>query len=152
MFTLTVSIDNLDDVVMAWSEACRAMSDGAREGVAKACVEGAAEAQRLAAVKTGKMKAETTGRVITSTPGGAVGEIVAAASYSSFVEEGTAPHEIRGNPLAFEVGGETVFARRVQHPGTRSQPFMGPALQKAERVLVREAEIALEKAVEIMNQ
>lgn len=47
--------------------------------------------------------------------------VVSPAEYSSFVDEGTDPHEIRGNPyLAFfwpKTGKFEVF-RSVEHPGT----------------------------------
>jgi hypothetical protein len=42
--------------------------------------------------------------------------------YAPFVEYDTRPHEIRARPggaLRFPVGGMTVFAARVQHPGTK---------------------------------
>lgn len=38
----------------------------------------------------------------------------------NFLEEGTVPHTIRGNPLlVFQVGGKTIFTHTVSHPGTR---------------------------------
>lgn len=45
----------------------------------------------------------------------------------------TAPHVIEpraGNVLAFEMGGQTIFARRVNHPGSKipARPFMRPTL------------------------
>jgi hypothetical protein len=55
-------------------------------------------------------------------------------SYSYWVHEGTAPHVItarNGGVLAFQVGGETVFARSVNHPGTRANPFLRDALPLA---------------------
>lgn len=56
--------------------------------------------------------------------------IVAQVPYSLYVHEGTSPHVIvpkNASVLVFEVGGETVFARKVNHPGTRPQPFLTDA-------------------------
>ena len=47
--------------------------------------------------------------------------------YGLYVEFGTQPHEIRpvnAKALKFKVGGNDVFAKVVQHPGTRPQPFI----------------------------
>src|SRR5687768_16544200 len=74
-------------------------------------------------------------------------ETIASADYAVYVERGTRPHEIRprnrkalcwaasaadalltGTP---RIGGRVRFAKRVQHPGTRAQPFMVPGAQKA---------------------
>lgn len=53
------------------------------------------------------------------------------APYASYVEFGTKPHEIRPkNPdgaLRFKVNGEYVYAKVVNHPGTKAQPFVQPA-------------------------
>lgn len=52
--------------------------------------------------------------------------------YARYVEFGTKPHEIRPkNPdgvLVFKVGGKTVRAKVVHHPGTVAQPFIRPSL------------------------
>jgi hypothetical protein len=38
-----------------------------------------------------------------------------------FLEKGTKPHMIYGNPvLAFEIDGKTIFSRYVHHPGTHA--------------------------------
>lgn len=55
-------------------------------------------------------------------------------SYSLMVHEGTAPHTITARPggvLAFEIGGETIFATSVNHPGTKAVPFLRDALPLA---------------------
>jgi len=57
--------------------------------------------------------------------------------YGPYLEFGTAPHTIEGDPLVFTIDGETVFVDRVEHPGTDPQPFMRPALRAAERDLQR---------------
>lgn len=56
---------------------------------------------------------------------------------------GKGPHESvvgRGRALRWTSGGTTFFAAWVDHPGTKGFPFLGPALQKAERVMYRELE------------
>lgn len=51
--------------------------------------------------------------------------------YSAYVEFGTRPHEIRPKSsdgvLRFKVNGNDVYARVVNHPGTKAQPFVRPA-------------------------
>jgi hypothetical protein len=59
---------------------------------------------------------------------------VASAKYASAVEFGTGPHIIRPKRrkvLRFKTGGSVIFARFVNHPGTRAQPFMVPGARKA---------------------
>lgn len=55
-------------------------------------------------------------------------------SYAAMVNDGTSPHVIRprrpGGVLRFQVGGRVVYARVVNHPGTRAQPFLDKALQE----------------------
>lgn len=61
------------------------------------------------------------------------------APYAIHIEYGTRPHEIRpvnSRALRFEIGGQLVFAVRVQHPGTRPNPF----LRETAEIVGREAE------------
>ena len=87
------------------------------------------EEKRLAPVKTGNLRR-------TIRPGQATSqgfENVATAGYAAPVEFGSAAHVIRPRSrkvLRFKVGGREVFARKVNHPGSRAQPFMGPGLEK----------------------
>jgi hypothetical protein len=61
--------------------------------------------------------------------------------YAKYVIAGTGPHVIRakaGRALAFQGrGGNTVFARRVNHPGTRKNDFPARALRVAEPLIQR---------------
>lgn len=48
-----------------------------------------------------------------------------------YVSKGTRPHVIMPSgkkALRFSMGGETVFAMRVNHPGTKPDPFMIKAM------------------------
>jgi HK97 gp10 family phage protein len=61
--------------------------------------------------------------------------IIALASHAIFVIRGTAPHEIRpvnASCLAFKAaGGDMVFTKLVRHPGTKPNPFLERAVDKA---------------------
>lgn len=53
--------------------------------------------------------------------------VTAKANYARFVHDGTRPHVIRprnATVLAFPIDGRMVFARSVNHPGTRARPFL----------------------------
>ena len=71
--------------------------------------------------------------------------LFATAPYAPYVEYGTGsrgefptgPYEIRprrAQALRFEIGGRTVFAKKVVHPGVRSRPFLRPAMEHARKV------------------
>ena len=69
---------------------------------------------------------------IESGPGGLQGVIVCDHPATLFVLYGTRPHIIRPRrkkALRFDVGGRTVFAAVVHHPGTRPNDFLGRALR-----------------------
>jgi HK97 gp10 family phage protein len=61
--------------------------------------------------------------------------IKALAPYAIYVVKGTSPHEIRpvnASVLAFKaMSGDMVFTRLVRHPGTKPNPFLQRAVDKA---------------------
>jgi len=132
-----------------WDRALQKLSDGVRRGVEKAVKEGAAEAKATHKYQdqTGYLTSRIVGYIETSAPGGATGVIAALADYASFVEGGTSPHPIHARNAPYLVfkgrDGTWVRTKMVNHPGHPAFPFMGPALQKAERVLVRELEVGI---------
>jgi hypothetical protein len=88
------------------------------------------EEKRLSPVRTGNLR--RTIHVARVSAREAVVE--ASANYAAFVEFGTRPHEIRPRnrkALRWKSGGAYRFARVVQHPGTRAQPYMIPGAEKA---------------------
>ena len=57
----------------------------------------------------------------------------AGVMYRPFVTGGTRPHEIRpvnAKALRFNIGGRTVFAKRVNHPGTKPNPYHEDTLRE----------------------
>lgn len=74
----------------------------------------------------------------TSATGWHWAKMFAGKIYASFVEEGTRPHPIerrKASALAWQGPDGMVFAKRVNHPGTKPQPFMKLAAEKAASVL-----------------
>lgn len=56
--------------------------------------------------------------------------------YAPMVNDGTKPHIIRPRTkkaLKFKMGGKTVYAKVVHHPGTRARPFLDRALADVAR-------------------
>ena len=84
----------------------------------------------LCPVDTGRLRASGSMR-IAERGSAVVGQVEYTASYAAAVHNGTRPHVIvprRGRYLRFQVGGRTVYARRVQHPGTPARPYLATAL------------------------
>lgn len=78
-------------------------------------------------VDTGRLRAATAGEVDAPGRFRSEGRMINRTAYALDVHDGTGPHVIeprRASVLRFEAGGETVFATRVNHPGTAARPFL----------------------------
>lgn len=151
-------------------ETKRVMGLGTQRAVAGAVKAGAdyARNNHPHQARTGNLTSDAhlRGRVLQRYADGADGEITNDAPYARFVEYGTQAHEIwpkEGHgligplhssqsrraitdigthrvALRFMIGGRTVFARMVHHPGTDPLPFMEPAGMYAEEQIILETE------------
>jgi len=88
------------------------------------------QVRNAAPVKTGETR-DQVNLVPESSPPAFSARIVSPTPQGQWAEEGTPAHIIRphGNVLVFEVGGETVFARIVHHPGTTAKPWFHPTIE-----------------------
>lgn len=89
----------------------------------------AAQAKVNAPVDTGYLARSITETPVRfATPFRVTAGVEARADYARYVHDGTRPHVIAprraGGVLAWQSGGQTVFARRVFHPGTTARPFL----------------------------
>ncbi|MEU4584873.1 hypothetical protein AB0F92_22700 [Kitasatospora aureofaciens] len=101
----------------------------AERGLRKRTERTAAITERLAPGRMG----DFISWKITEGPNGLQGVIVCDHPATRYVVEGTRPHIIRprrAKALRFEIGGRTVFAKVVHHPGTRANPFLQRALRE----------------------
>lgn len=99
-------------------------------------------AKRRARYKTGNLR-----RLIHVSKAASAGdlsaEVTSEANYSSIIEEGSAAHVIvpkNAKVLAFTMDGEQIFARSVNHPGTRAYPFMKPTAGEMGPKIIAEIE------------
>lgn len=154
----TAEVEGVEEVQEAWKEALGDIARGMNTGVQFGVEEGAAQAKATHRYKdrTGALTGSIRGYLVASASptdnGEAVGVLEAKAKHASYIEEGTPPHEIEARRAELlrwvDEGGGVHFARKVNHPGGPSLPFMGPAAQKAERVVEVEVERAVERAAE----
>lgn len=89
----------------------------------------------LTPVDTGNLRAHNKLRVARMPPG-ARGEVYNDADYAPAVHNGSGPYTIRPKRkkvLRFVVGGQTVFAKSVRHPGTRARPWLARAGEEVAR-------------------
>lgn len=90
-------------------------------------------AKVLAPVDTGRLRASIrieSRRLLSLRSVYTIGSDV---SYAAYVHDGTRPHQIRprnAKALRFVIGGRVVYARVVNHPGTRARPFLDRALRE----------------------
>lgn len=91
-------------------------------------------AKILAPVRTGRLRA--SGKIVYSSTFGfrPKATIVFDVDYAEMVHNGTRPHRISpkrpGGVLRFRMGGRVVYAKYVNHPGTKARPFLDRALRE----------------------
>lgn len=111
----------------------RTLRDASRRELREAGRQVVNRAKVLAPVDTGRLRASIRAdppRIFSLRGSLTVGSDV---EYAAMVNDGTRPHTIRprrAQALRFTVGGRVVYARVVQHPGTRARPFLDRALRE----------------------
>ncbi|NEB83969.1 HK97 gp10 family phage protein [Streptomyces anulatus] len=105
------------------------MSDDVKRAVDRTRIDVQNEARRRAPVDTGRLRSSIVSRAEGS--GRNVGYLVGTnVNYAAAVEYGTAPHVIKPtNKKALYWPGARHPVAQVNHPGTRAQPFMRPAIE-----------------------
>lgn len=74
--------------------------------------------------------------------------------YGVYVDQGTKPHVILPRykkMLAFKVDGKWVRAKRVNHPGTKANPFFSNAVDAANPYANQEMQNAMERVLTKIN-
>jgi HK97 gp10 family phage protein len=105
------------------------MSDDVARAVDRTRIDVQNEARRRAPVDTGRLRSS----IVSRTEGGGrqLGYVVGSnVTYAAAVEYGTAPHVIvPKNRKALYWPGAAHPVAKVNHPGTRAQPFLRPAIE-----------------------
>lgn len=170
----TVTIVGLDELQRAFRASDREMAKALHDGLAAAGQTVRKEAQDRVPYVTGKLsRAIRPGPVEGSgasqsirvgiAPGGGAPSGGPSGSrnpgrrntsdpriYGPVVERGSGPRVIvprTAKVLAFPINGETVFARRVNHPGTRPHPFLVPALMQNIDLVNRRVQARVEQVL-----
>lgn len=148
---------DLSDIKRACAEAQRGLESAAERVVVVAAEAGiaAAKARHRYRDRTGRLTNTAFARLLRAGPAGAEGEMVWPVPYASFVDQDTRPHQIvarRARALRFQVGGRVVFARSVQHPGTKGARFVDDATSAAEQALEAEADRAIQTALSPLSR
>lgn len=154
MFSIDVS-----GLLKRWDRAVDALANRVTRAAEVAAKEGAEHAKAFGTFKdrTGLTRRMTRGVSILRSRWTGLAWFESRVLHASFLDGGTKPHEIHPRPpnkvLRF-IGkdGQVVFARKVNHPGTRPYGYMGAGALKVERVLQREAEIAAKEAETAFHQ
>ncbi|MFF7534876.1 HK97 gp10 family phage protein [Streptomyces bobili] len=108
------------------------MSDDVARAVDRTRIDVQNEARRRAPVDTGRLRSSIVSRA--EGGGRSVGYVIGSnVNYSAAVEYGTAPHVIKPKyKRALYWPGAAHPVAQVNHPGTRPQPFLRPAIEMTE--------------------
>jgi hypothetical protein len=111
----------------------RTIMNASRSELREAARQVVNRAKVLAPVRTGRLRSSIRAeppRIFSLRGSVTVGSDL---EYAALVNDGTRPHVIRprnAKVLRFTVGGQVVFARVVNHPGTKARPFLDRALRE----------------------
>lgn len=130
-------------------------ADGIKDEVQKAMVNSVNTvkntAQDTVAYKTGTLRRSIFTDIQDNGFTGIVGVDSNMAPYGAGIEFGTAPHIIVPvNKKALFWKGALNPYRKVNHPGTRPNPFMGPALENSLAAIQQFFEEAMQTIIETM--
>lgn len=155
MPNIVLKIEGLEDLVSDVHKAGKQMETLLYGAMVKATTLVQEEAKRVKngsfQNRTGNLRRSITRRVDSLSRG----RVFTDSSYAPVVEEGSRPHTIlpsKKRMLAFKINGKMVFARKVNHPGSRPYPFMRPALEQNVRQIGDFYDQVAKEVVSIMGR
>lgn len=145
---ITVDIIGQDEVVGALNKLDLIAVARVAQAVRDTALAVERDAKLLAPVRTGRMRSNIGTQFYEN---GLAAEVGTNIEYAPPVEFGTGPRiirPVRAQALRFTAGGRVVFAKRVNHPGTKARPFLFPAWEQQKPEFTRRIQAALRHAVD----
>lgn len=144
----TFDLDGIDDMEKAFGGTEIELNATCRKAVEKGLDRGVvvARTQHAYTDRTGNLTRSIRPKFEPRREDLIEGQLLAEAKYASFVEGGTRPHPIKARNapfLVFRWNGHLVRKKRVNHPGTKPFPFMGPAYLAMERKMIEVIELGI---------
>lgn len=152
------TFDGFDDLEAQIRKIQWAVTDAA--ALIDPALDSAVEDTAKAVERSAKQNLKTHGAIDTGNLRGSIGYgqvgvghylVGTPVEYGPHVEYGTSAHTIEANgdePLRFQVDGQWVSKWSVNHPGTRAQPYLRPALREHQSTLARNIEREIQRVFE----
>lgn len=141
-----ITLFNADEIARAFREAPDVAARRFDEALAATANFVQAEAFKNAPVGTGyKGGGSLRQSIRTNRLNQGSYQVIVGAKYAAAVDQGTRPHVIlprRKRALAFMKDGKYIVTKRVNHPGTKAQPFFTNAVRDAEPFANRQMQLA----------
>jgi HK97 gp10 family phage protein len=146
MTTITVTIKNADEIRRAFKEAPLKIINNLSRAISRIIIRVENSAKKEAPVNKQFAGGTLRQSIRSQMTGQLSGMVEVGAPYGIFVHEGTRPHEIRikyKRVLANKRTGQ-IFGVRVNHPGTKPNPFLQRAVDDNISFIDSEFENAVE--------
>jgi len=130
---IKISLQNGDLIKRALKEAPERAAKGISRAVEQSVFLVEGEAKRLAPVNKQTGGGNLRQSIKASMKTSYVGEVDVGAKYAAAVHEGTRPHviEARNKKVLANRRQGQFFGKKVNHPGTKAQPFLREAAEKS---------------------
>jgi len=137
----------VENVTKAQKETAKKIQEDAKDIISSKINSGGTYVNSIKVSDTKKESNAITTKIYTDATVSTLGGATYNLGY--LLENGTSPHLIEplnSSVLRFEINGETIFAKRVHHPGTIAREHFKPALEQNEYVYLENIEKAIREA------
>jgi HK97 gp10 family phage protein len=142
--TITLKINGLDELVRNANKVGGAMKQLLYQTMVKSVTIVKEDAKKIKSGSFKNQSGDLRRSIVGRAESAERGVVSTDIPYAEYVEYGTRPHTITpksGNFLAWKgKSGKMVFARKVNHPGSKPYPYMQPALENNRDEIFKEYE------------
>lgn len=133
MADIKVTIVNAEAIKATFQKYPREMSTELHSAIGKSIKQVQSKAMREAPVNKQSGGGNLRQSIRASMTGALSGVVEVGVQYATYVHDGTRPHiiEVRNKKVLANSRTGQVFGRKVNHPGTRANPFLQRAVDQA---------------------